>query len=78
MCYGSHITVVVFYKFSFGQIQIIFVLSKKKLTQLFSQDVIVSYIINHYNPSVRIIDPDSHTTFVVFVKFYTWVAGSTV
>ena len=28
-----------------------------------------TYIIGHYNPSVRIIDLVSHTTFVVFVNF---------
>ena len=30
-----------------------------------------TYIIGHYNPSVRIIDLDSHTTYVVCVNFYT-------
>ena len=28
-----------------------------------------TYIIDHYNPSVRIIDLVSHTTFVVSVNF---------
>ena len=37
-----------------------------------------TYVIGHYNPSVRIIDPDPHTTYVVCVNFYTWVAGPTV
>ena len=32
-----------------------------------------TYIIGHYNPSVRIIDLVSHTTFVVCVNFiYKW------
>ena len=30
-----------------------------------------TYIIGHYNPSVRIIDVVSHTTYVVCVNFYT-------
>ena len=34
-----------------------------------------TYIIGHYNPSVRIIDLVSHTTYVVCVNFYMWVAG---
>ena len=34
-----------------------------------------SYIIGHYKSSVRIIDLVSHTTYVVYVNFYTWVAG---
>ena len=29
------------------------------------------YIIGHYNPSARIIDLVSHTTYVVCVNFYT-------
>ena len=29
----------------------------------------MTYIIGHYNPSVRIIDPVSHTTYVVCVNF---------
>ena len=29
-----------------------------------------TYIIGHYNPSVRIIDPVSHTTYVVYVNIY--------
>ena len=28
-----------------------------------------TYIIGHYNPSIRIIDPVSHTTYVVCVNF---------
>ena len=32
---------------------------------------IYTYIIGHYNPSVRIIDLVSHTTYVVCVNFYT-------
>ena len=28
-----------------------------------------SYIIEHYNPSVRIINLVSHTTYVVYVNF---------
>ena len=37
-----------------------------------------TYIIGHYNPSVRIIDLVSHTTYVVCLNFYTQVAGPTV
>ena len=34
---------------------------------------IYAYIIGHYNPSIRIIDPVSHTTYVVCVNFiYKW------
>ena len=29
----------------------------------------ITYIIGHYNPSVRIIDLVSHTTYVVYVNF---------
>ena len=36
-----------------------------------------TYIIGHYNSSVRIIDLVSHTTYVVCVNFYTQVAGPT-
>ena len=34
-----------------------------------------TYIIGHYNPSVRIIDLVSHTTYVVCVNFY--ISGGT-
>ena len=37
-----------------------------------------TYIIGHYNPSVRIFGLVSHTTHVVCVKFYTWAAGPSV
>ena len=33
------------------------------------RDFIHLYIIGHYNPSVRIIDLVSHTTYVVCVNF---------
>ena len=37
-----------------------------------------TYIIGHYNPSVRIIDLVSHTTYVVCVNCKKYVAGPTV
>ena len=36
---------------------------------------IQTYIIGYYNPTVRIIDLVSHTTYVVCANFYTYVAG---
>ena len=36
------------------------------------------YIISHYKSSVRIIELVSHTTYVVCVNFYTYVAGPRV
>ena len=38
--------------------------------------VIHTYIIGHYNPSVRIIDLVSHTTYVVCVNFL-YISGGT-
>ena len=32
--------------------------------------ILHTYIIGHYNPSVRIIDLVSHTTYIVCVNFY--------
>ena len=38
--------------------------------------MIHTYIIGHYNPSVRIIDLVSHTTYVVCVNFL-YISGGT-
>ena len=37
-----------------------------------------SYIIGHYNPSVRIIDPVSHTTYVVCIIFWETFHGNSI
>ena len=38
----------------------------------------LQYIIDHYNPSARIIDLVSHTTYVVCVNFILKCRGTTV
>ena len=37
--------------------------------KIINQEIIHTYIIGHHNPSVRIIDLASHTTYVVCVNF---------
>ena len=37
-----------------------------------------TYLIGHYNSSVGIIDLVSHTTYVVWVNFYTWLSEPAV
>ena len=47
--------------------------SREQETLKFTSTAIHTYIIGHYNPSVRIIDLVSHTTYVVCVNFiYKW------
>ena len=42
---------------------------KRKPKQTITRKTITAYIMGHYNPSVKIIDPVSHITYVVFVNF---------
>ena len=46
-----------------------FLLFNKLHSSLTKKNYIHTYIIGHYNPSVRIIDLVSHTTYVVCVNF---------
>ena len=45
------------------------------IISLYSSHIIHTFIIAHYNPSARIIDLVSHTTYVVYLKFFTRVAA---
>ena len=44
-------------------------ISKKIIQRVYKNNYIHTHIIGHYNPSVRIINLVSHTTYVVFVNF---------
>ena len=45
------------------------IITRKSLPSHVGPKILHTYIIVHYNPSVRIIDLVSHTTYVVFVNF---------
>ena len=53
----------------FFQLMLISWLSSCLIWQIISFILLHTYIISHYNPSVRIIDLVSHTTYVVCVNF---------
>ena len=56
-------------QFKIGSERQIFEKLYMALSQFLPQIDIHTYIIGHYNPSVRIIDLVTHTTYVVCVNF---------